>query len=328
MSPPVSISVALATYNGARFLPAQLESMAAQDRRPDEIVIGDDQSTDDTAQVVQRFAAAHDIPVRWQRNATRLGTSANFDSVVRRCQGDLVVFSDQDDVWLPHRLSRTVRAFAEDPQSSYVFCDGALIDDQGRPLQGTVFSAGPVEPWERRQFQQGQAAQLQLLLRHNLTAGATLAVRRSALARILPFEPGWMHDYYIVLALSALGHGTLLDEPLIQYRRHGEQQISVAGGSLKAVLALARRQNAAHCRQEARKFERMRDRLLAAGLDPTRPVVAALTAKARFCELRAEMKERPVRAPALLWRAWRGGDYRSYALGWRQALLDLVSLGS
>ena len=94
-----------------------------------------------------------------------------------------------------------------------------------------------------------------------------MAVRRAAVQRILPFEPGWVHDYYIALALSALGHGTLLDDTLIKYRRHAGQQIGVAGGNLKAVLALARRQDAAHCRQEARKFERLRDRLLAAGLE-------------------------------------------------------------
>jgi Glycosyl transferase family 2 len=322
--PANSISVALATCNGGRYLPAQLASMAEQDRRPDEIVVGDDQSTDDTAQVVERFAATHDIPVRWQRNATRLGTSANFESIVRRCRGDIIVFSDQDDVWLPHRLSRTTGAFAENPNSSYLFSDAVFIDSGGRPLKGTVFSAGPVPVDERRQFQQGN--ELEPQLRHNLVLGATLAVRRTALERILPFEPGWVHDYYIALALSALGRGTLLDEPLIQYRRHADQQISVAGGSLKAVLALARRQNAEHCRQEARKFERLRERLLAAGLDPARPIVGALSAKARFCQMRAQMKERPARAPALLWRAWRGGDYRSYALGWRQALLDVVSL--
>jgi glycosyltransferase involved in cell wall biosynthesis len=322
MGSPGSLSVALATYNGGRFLAAQLASIAAQDRRPDEIVVGDDQSTDDTQAIVERFAASHDIPVSWQRNATRLGTSGNFESIIRRCRGDIVVFCDQDDLWMPDRLSLTAAAFAADPASGYVFSDGLLIDDQDRVIPGTVHSGGPIPLDERRRFQQGD--QLYGLLRHNLVLGATMSVRRTAVERILPFEPDWVHDYYIAFALSALGHGTLLDEALIKYRRHAGQQIGVAGGNLKAVLALARRQDAAHCRKEARKYQRMRERLLAAGLDPARPVIGALAAKARFCEQRAQMRERPARAPGLLWRAWRQGDYRHYALGWRQALLDVV----
>ena len=173
------------------------------------------------------------------------------------------------------------RRLAADPDSSYLFSEG-LDRRPGPEVAGTVHSGGAISLREQRRFQRG--GPLYGLLRHNLVLGATMAVRRAAVERILPFEPGWVHDYYIALALSALGHGTLLDDGADQIPPPRRPQIGVAGGNLKAVLALARRQDAAHCRQEAGKFERMRDRLLAAGTRSRRPVVAALTAKARFCE--------------------------------------------
>jgi len=319
-----TLSVALTTFNSARYLEQQLDSIAAQDRQPDELVIGDDQSTDQTAAIVERFAARQKFPVHWQRNPSQLGASANFESVAGRCRCDIVAFADHDDVWMPAKLTRLEGALAANPRAEFVFSDGWLIDAEGLRMSGSLLSSVGFGPDDRRRFASGGA--LEVLLKYNVVTGAAMAVRRTALTRILPFEPGWVHDYYIALALSILGQGVLLDEPLIQYRRHASQQIGVAGSNVRAILALARRQDADHYRQQADNFDRLRARLLRLVLDPEHPGLAGLAAKASFMRLLAEMRERRLSGLAAMWRGWRRGDYAHYGQGWKQVLLDLITL--
>jgi hypothetical protein len=313
------ISVALATYQGARHLEAQLASIVAE--RPDEIVVGDDQSDDGTVGILEAYARRG--PLRWERNPVRLGSAGNFERVARRCEGEVVVFADQDDVWLPGRLGRIEAALAADPGASFVFGDGVLIDELGAPLGGTLFDRVGFGAAERARFREGDA--LWVLLRRNVITGATLAVRRAELLRALPIEAGWVHDYYLGLLLSVLGHGVVLEDRLIQYRVHGGQQIGVLRQSPRALFTTARRQTAAQCRREADGFARLGERLSALGVAAGAPALAALADKARFWQRRAEMRELPWRAPALLWGSWRRDDYRRLSAGWQQAVVDVVA---
>ena len=100
----MNLSIALATYNGAVYLKEQLESIAAQTRTPDELVISDDQSTDDTLRVIEEFAATAGFPVRLSVNEANLGIAKNFEKAISLCRGDLIFLSDQDDVW--HKIGR------------------------------------------------------------------------------------------------------------------------------------------------------------------------------------------------------------------------------
>ena len=127
MSGSLRVSVAMATYNGARFLPAQLASIAAQTRPPDELVVGDDQSSDATEQVIADFASRVPFPVRFTRNPARLGSSQNFVACLERCTGDVVLLTDQDDEWLPARIERTLAALEAHPAAAYAFSDLSLI---------------------------------------------------------------------------------------------------------------------------------------------------------------------------------------------------------
>jgi Glycosyl transferase family 2 len=320
-----TISVALITCNGCPHIGPQLESIAWQTRRPDEIVIGDDQSSDQTARLVERFAEVHGIPTHWRRNSTRLGASPNRQQAIAQCRGDIVVFADQDDIWMPQKLARLEATLAADPGAAFVFSDGLLIDEHGEVMPGTLFGRLAFDAAERASFRHDGA--LDVLVKRNVVAGPTLAVRRAALLRLLPFEPGWYHDYYLALGLSVLGRGILLDEPLIYYRRHTRQQLGVPTRSWTGAVALARRQSAAQSQHEAESFERLGTRLVALGVDPRRPILEILSGKARFLAQRAEMRVRPSRAPMLMWRVLREGGYRRYALGWKQIVLDLVAIG-
>lgn len=314
----------MTTYNGHRYVGLQLQSMADQTRLPDEIVIGDDQSTDATSDVVAEFAARHPrISVRYERNSERLGSTLNFESVVRRCSGDVVVFSDQDDVWKPNRIARMLEVFDNNPYVAYVFSNGELIDEKGSVLVGTLFDSVDFTAEERRRYQNGEA--MDILLRHNVITGAALAVRRAYLIKVLPFQTDWWHDYYLAFLLEVNGGGVVLDEPLIQYRCHGSQQVGVAAsGGFKKMLAYARKQNEAYCHQDVVNFRTLRKRLDALDLVSS-AFLADLDDKIAFFETRTLMRSDPFMAPILLWHGWRSGNYVRYTLGIKQLIVDMVA---
>src|SRR5262245_49520236 len=109
------LSVALCTYNGARFLHDQLSSIARQSSLPHELVICDDRSSDNTVAIIERFALGAPFPVRWQVNATNLGSTKNFELAISRCHGDVIALSDQDDIWQRDKLAQIERVLLQFP---------------------------------------------------------------------------------------------------------------------------------------------------------------------------------------------------------------------
>ena len=130
----MKFSVAMCTYNGAKYLEEQLRSLLAQQRLPDEVVICDDGSTDGTIALLEQFVANPLIPVRLFRNPVNLGFSRNFAQAIRLCQGDLIALADQDDIWYPEKLRRLEESFEQAPGMEGVFSDGNIIDDASRTL--------------------------------------------------------------------------------------------------------------------------------------------------------------------------------------------------
>src|ERR1022692_2995726 len=106
----LSISVAMCTFDGGRFLSAQLESIAAQTRPPDELVVCDDGSSDASGNIIKDFARRAAFPTRLVVNDKHLGSTKNFEQAISLCQGTIVALADQDDVWYPHKLQRIEKA--------------------------------------------------------------------------------------------------------------------------------------------------------------------------------------------------------------------------
>lgn len=112
MTVVMRVSVAMCTYNGARFLPAQLESLASQTLVPDELVVVDDGSTDDTESLVREFAGRVPFAVHFHANPQRLGVTRNFEKAMRLCSGDIIFPADQDDVWDKNKIALMLGPFA------------------------------------------------------------------------------------------------------------------------------------------------------------------------------------------------------------------------
>ena len=136
------VSVAMATFNGERYLRQQLESLAAQTRLPDELIVSDDASLDSTWGILEEFAERSPFPVRLTRNEHTFGFAQNFSRSLSLCTGDIVFLCDQDDVWLEEKISTRLQAFSEN-QDVYCLVTDAYICDQNLRHGGrTVLGAG------------------------------------------------------------------------------------------------------------------------------------------------------------------------------------------
>ena len=222
----MKLSIAMCTYNGAAYLPEQLESLATQTRLPGELVVCDDNSNDGrTLEILKAFARQAPFKVRLFVNKQNLGSKQCFARTIRRCRGKIIFLCDQDDVWREDKLAVIERAFISSPQTGLVFSDGEVVDEHLTRLGSlwTNFGVG-----RQTDLEEGRA--FHGLLRRNLITGATLAFRSRLRRFVLPIPRDTIlqHDAWIGLIIAAIAPVKFLKEPLIKYRQHAGQQIGVS----------------------------------------------------------------------------------------------------
>lgn len=220
-----SLSIALATYNGERYIGEQLDSILHQTRLPDELVISDDASVDATQAIVVDFARQAPFPVRFQANSARLGSTRNFEIAIRACGGDIIFLCDQDDVWYPDKIALIEARFINDPATGLVFTDADVVDQDLRPLKLRLWKAVHFSSDEQAQVAARDA--FSVVLKHFVVTGATMAFRSSYRELVLPISELWVHDGWIAMLIGAISHLTALPAPLIAYRQHGGNQIGI-----------------------------------------------------------------------------------------------------
>lgn len=311
-----TISVAMCTYNGARYVAEQLQSLAAQERLPDEVVICDDVSSDETVDLVQRFAEEAPFPVHFFVNPKNLGSTANFAAVIERCSGDIIALADQDDVWLPEKLGRLELAFELQDNPGFVFSDAYAVDQAGAPLDYTLWQAVGFGKNRIRRLQAGHA--FEVLLKRDVVTGATMAFRAEYRDLVLPIAESWVHDGWIALLISAVAPCVAVEIPLINYRQHGDQQIGEKRRSLLQELQIARQLGHDYFQRYADRFSAALERLENhPQIEIDRQKLIMLEEKIAHWQSRARMREpRAWRFPRILKEAV-SGRYRKYSLGWK-----------
>lgn len=235
-------SVAMCTYNGARYVGEQLASVAAQTHAPVELVVCDDRSTDETADIVREFASRAPFPVRLHVNEQNLGSTGNFERAVSLCEGDLIALSDQDDMWLPQKLARLEEEFARNTSALVVFSDASIIDEDSRPTGQGLWESVGLNRAELERLESGRG--IGGLLRGSTVTGATMAMRARLRELVLPvpLDLPLIHDAWMSLLAACVGGVRPVSEQLVLYRRHGSQQVGPlareeALGGLHAVVA-------------------------------------------------------------------------------------------
>ena len=174
-------SVALCSYNGERYIGKQLESILFQTLPVDEIVICDDGSSDNTLSIVNAIRSQTDILIRLYVNDKNIGCRANFQKALGLCIGDIIFFSDQDDIWIPDKVERIMKWFGINSDKEVVFTNGTYIDSVGNPCAGdsTLFFSYGMTRRAKRWMNRGFA--MELFLKNNKATGATMAIRRTIL---------------------------------------------------------------------------------------------------------------------------------------------------
>lgn len=232
----MKLSVAMATCNGHKYIQAQLDSLVAQTRRPDEMVISDDASTDGTAGLIARFAAEAPFPVVVRDNPTRLGYIKNFEQAVSLCSGEVIFLADQDDLWRPEKLARHEAIYQARTDVGGVFSDAAVVDQDLQPLGFGLWQHMGLKPSKVAKFRTGRG--LDLFIKRGSCYGILLSFRARFRDILIPFPLNFSHDDWISLVLSAVAQLELIADPLVDYRQHGAQAVGV-GAVAKTPTATA-----------------------------------------------------------------------------------------
>jgi glycosyltransferase involved in cell wall biosynthesis len=227
-SPVQTISIALCTYNGQKYLATQWESLLKQERLPDEVVVCDDGSTDNTRALLRQLAAEAPFRVVVVENEVQLGYNKNFEKALSLCTGDLIFICDQDDFWLPEKLAFMEAYMAANPVVQVAFCN-AFEADENLTIQGEPFwNRVRLDAFQKERWKLGLS--MEVLLDGNRMMGCATVIRRGFMAKLIPIPtdiPGYIYDGWISLVGAAENRIQLIDKPLQLYRTHDNQQVGV-----------------------------------------------------------------------------------------------------
>jgi glycosyltransferase involved in cell wall biosynthesis len=221
------ISVAIATFNGAKFAEPQLQSILDQSTLPDEIVISDDCSEDETFAILQRFKKGSRVPIIISRNTTRLGYVKNFEKAVWACSGTHIFLADQDNIWFSNKIERQLNA---DPRALLIHSDAVLIDEGGAILSASYSRAHKRNPND---------CSFGRVLCNNPVSGCTAMIRRELLANLHGF-PDWLpHDQWMAMIAADKGRLTYIPECLIAFRQHESNTLGAGTRARKRRIQLS-----------------------------------------------------------------------------------------
>lgn len=199
------VSIALCTYNGEKHLKQQLDSILAQTYSNLEIVIVDDCSTDNTFSIASNYAEK-DSRIKCFKNETNLGFNKNFERAIGLTTGEYIAISDQDDIWLPHKIESLLNNI----ESKWlIFSNSSYINDDNEILEGSMlYSFNPAEH------------SYKCMLLANFVTGHTVLFKREFIDYFLPFPQNGFYDWW--MGLIALYHKEIifLDEILTKHRVH------------------------------------------------------------------------------------------------------------
>jgi len=320
-----STSIVLCTYNGAHFLQAQWESLLAQSRSPDEIVVRDDGSGDGTWELLDSLATSAErrgIRVRLARNPRNLGYVANFEAALQDASGDVLFLCDQDDVWHVDKLATLVAQFEGRSQLLLLCSDARRIDMVGACLPRSLFQVLKVSRTERRRIHAGQG--FRVLLRRSLATGATTALRRELLVDALPFPRGWAHDEWLAIIAAALGGFDCIERALIDYRQHGQNQVGMPDRDLATKWRDLLKPEAIAIDPLIARDEALRERLRTFAIRVSDASRGHLAGRLRHLRIRCLLRGSSGARACTVWQEMFNGNYRRYASGWRSALRDLL----
>ena len=201
------VSVVLCTYNGAKFLAAQIESIFRQTYHPLELIISDDASVDNTLQVLKNYENHPAINIFYQRE--NIGLTKNFAFAAGQAKGELISFSDQDDIWIENKIEKLVAAIGNSP---LVYSDSLLVDEAGNIINKRLS--------DLKRMYSGDDSRGYIL--YSCVWGHGMMITKKLLERSMPMPAEVHHDIWIVYQAFLNGGIKYIDEVLTYYRQHSD----------------------------------------------------------------------------------------------------------
>jgi len=202
------ISIAIATYNGEKYLREQIDSILAQTYKNIEIVVCDDQSSDATPSILDEYAKLGKL--RYFINETRLGFVKNFEKAISLCLGEYTALSDQDDIWEQNKLEILSGSI---DNNMLIYSNAVLVDNANQPLGRQLLDTNSVNPIG--------GSNNKAFIFNNCVSGNTLLCRKELLKYALPLPDGIpYHDLWLAFVASTVGSIRFVDLPLVRYRQH------------------------------------------------------------------------------------------------------------
>lgn len=218
------VSVAMVTYNGEMFLREQLDTILAQLGSLDELVISDDGSRDNTLSIIKEYQERYAC-IRLLQGPGQ-GIKKNVEWALKHCRGQYIFLADQDDVWMPDKVEQVLERFAAAGATLVIHDAIVFREDTAEPVMESFFA-----------FRQAKAGVVKNIVK-NSYIGCCMAFRRELLERILPIPKQIeMHDQWIGILNDIYGGKSYFYEnPLIYYRRHGENNSEMTHYGLGRML--------------------------------------------------------------------------------------------
>jgi glycosyltransferase involved in cell wall biosynthesis len=309
----------MCTFNGAHYLQEQLDSIAAQTVLPDELVICDDGSNDETSEIIKTFAQSAPFSVRFIANEKNLGSTKNFEQAIRLCKGEFIALSDQDDWWKPEKIETLVAAF-QDELTGGVFSDGDLMDGSSKLVGGSLWEVNRF--WNTSAAFDSREAAVTTLLQRNVVTGATLMFRSSLRDELMPFPEQWVHDGWIAWMIVLYSRLVPVPTPLIHYRVHQTQQVGVPGRSAWARLKRSSQTGSQDYRKLDDQFSVLLQYAESHRVELGLGLCDRFEAKRRHLQFRAKLPAKRLERWVKI--AGQVTAYRLYAQGWQSMIKDAL----
>lgn len=198
-------SVCIATYNGEKYIKEQIESIQHQLDDKAEIIVSDDGSKDDTLKIVSEMQQK-DSRIRIVKGPKK-GFSCNFENAVKHATGDVILFSDQDDIWEEDKVQRIGQIFSEDEACTTILHTMSTFDNEHEDTDAIImgYKTGVLKNYIRSSYW-----------------GCCMAVKREFIMRFIPFREYCVgHDQLTGLMSEKYGKTVFLDKKLLRHRLHG-----------------------------------------------------------------------------------------------------------
>ena len=221
------IDILMATYNGEKYLGEQLDSIINQTYHNWNLLIRDDNSTDKTLEIIQNYHKKDKRIKILKDNKGNIGIVRNFEELLKSSESEFIMFSDQDDIWVENKLDMYLKMIEKIKNKGFMIHSDAILFDKNKSniLKDTFIS--------KKAINRG----LENVFFNYFVQGATILISKEIKNFILPFpKEVYLHDRYIHLISELFFERVFINQPLIYYRQHDNNQIG-ATSSLKKLLS-------------------------------------------------------------------------------------------